>query len=135
MDMSTRSENHETDDFLDFWKVKFKSYESKMTQNNSTELLGHAFLKKISVKKAPQTLADAKSKCFHRAPAEPLFVFMGPFTILSADPCDIWVGFGTAETLHFSTRMSNQLSGMSVSRGESVFWVWGGLGGHFYCKF
>ena len=45
MDMSTRSENHENEDSLDFLKVKIKSYEFPMNQNNSTELLGYSKFK------------------------------------------------------------------------------------------
>ena len=37
---STKSENHEHEDFWDFWKVAIKIYESKVKQNNSMELLG-----------------------------------------------------------------------------------------------
>ena len=38
MDMSTRSEKHENNDFSEFGKVKDKDYQSNVKQNNSTEL-------------------------------------------------------------------------------------------------
>ena len=39
MDISTSPENHENEDSLDLGKVKVESYESKVKQNNPTELL------------------------------------------------------------------------------------------------
>ena len=45
MDMSTTSENLENEDCGEFWKVKVNSCEFPMKQNNSTELLGHPFIK------------------------------------------------------------------------------------------
>ena len=45
MDISTRSEHHENDDFSDSWKVKVKNcYQSSLKQNNYTELLGQPFI-------------------------------------------------------------------------------------------
>ena len=43
MDTSAKSEKHENDDFLFFWKMNPKNYESQMKQNNSTELSSHSF--------------------------------------------------------------------------------------------
>ena len=48
------SRNREIEGSWGFPKVKSESYQSKMKQNISTELLGHSFCKK-SVKIAPQT--------------------------------------------------------------------------------
>ena len=42
-----KSENHGNDGFEGFPKVKPKSYESKMKQNNPMELSGHSFLKQF----------------------------------------------------------------------------------------
>ena len=43
MVMSTKSEKHNNDDFSGLPKMNPKSYQSKMKQNNSTELLGYSF--------------------------------------------------------------------------------------------
>ena len=40
MTISTRTERHENEEFLNLWEVKVKSEESQMAQDNSTELLG-----------------------------------------------------------------------------------------------
>ena len=37
--------NHENDNFSNFWKVKPKSYQSNMKQDNTTELLGYPMFK------------------------------------------------------------------------------------------
>ena len=49
-----KSENHETDGFSGFPKMNPKSDQSKMKQNNSTELLG-LFFKKVHNKNVPKT--------------------------------------------------------------------------------
>ena len=72
MAMSTRSENHENDDFSDFSKVKSKKYLCKVKQNNSSELSGYAFIiiySKNGLADPPQTPA---SEFFYRAPLEPV---------------------------------------------------------------
>ena len=52
---STRSENHEHDGLSGSPKMKSKSFQSKMKQNNSTELLGHSFNTIYSKNASPQT--------------------------------------------------------------------------------
>ena len=42
MDISTRSENHENEDFSVFWKVKVESCTFPMKQNDYAELLGYS---------------------------------------------------------------------------------------------
>ena len=56
--MSTKSENHEHDDTSGgFPKVKHKSYQSQMKQNNSTELSGLSSIK-IYIKNCTPELPD-----------------------------------------------------------------------------
>ena len=40
MDISTGPDDHDHEDILDSWKVKLKSYQSNVKQNDSTEPLG-----------------------------------------------------------------------------------------------
>ena len=62
---SARSENHENESCRVFRnpEMKFKSYQSQMMQNNSTQLLGFSF-NNIYSKDGPQTPPDPKSGFF-----------------------------------------------------------------------
>ena len=48
-----KSENAENDGFPDFSQINRKSYESKVKQNNSTELVGFSFLLKTYYSNGP----------------------------------------------------------------------------------
>ena len=63
MEMSTRSGNHEPEDFSDLSKVEGKSYQFPLKQNNYTELLGYSEFK-FRLKVVPQTPADPKLEFF-----------------------------------------------------------------------
>ena len=62
--MSTRSENHATENILDFWQVKAKSYGFPRNLNIPTELLSFPKFETYSVKLVQQTTADSKSNFF-----------------------------------------------------------------------
>ena len=60
---SGRSENHENEEISDLPKMNFKSYQSKIKHNNSTELLGYYF-HNVHNKNGPPDPLDPKSAIF-----------------------------------------------------------------------